>query len=77
MKKLNKGNYDDVSLYEILFDLQISICETFPSLSPFDIRKQRFSTVMLLVRRLNNRSNKRESKTHIKEVNGKKDVMYQ
>nr|DAJ67989.1 MAG TPA: hypothetical protein [Caudoviricetes sp.] len=41
-------------------------------MSPFDIRKQRFSTVMLLVRRLNNRSNKRESKTHIKEVNGKK-----
>lgn len=34
--------------------MEISLCERFPALSPFDIRKQRAAEVFLLVRRLNN-----------------------
>lgn len=31
----------------------MSICDRFPSLSPFDIRQKKFHEVFLLVRRLN------------------------
>lgn len=55
----------------MFFDLQINLCESFPTLSPFDVRKQRFSQVLLLARRLNNKMNKKESTTHYKKVNGK------
>lgn len=50
----------------------MGICETFPSVSPFDIREQRFSSVLLLVKRLNNKAKKDENKPQIKETNGKK-----
>jgi len=36
----------------MLFDLQMSLCEAFPTLTPFDIRNQSFKEVMLLVRRM-------------------------
>lgn len=32
----------------------MSICERFPALSPFDVRKQKAREVFLLMRRLNN-----------------------
>ena len=41
-------------MYELFFEMEISLCERFPALSPFDIRKQRAGEVFLLVRRLNN-----------------------
>lgn len=41
--------------------MQLSICDRFPSVSPFDIRKQRFSEVFLLIRRLTE-SNKYKKK---------------
>jgi len=34
--------------------MEISICERFPSVSPFDVRRERASEVFLLMRRLNN-----------------------
>ena len=33
--------------------MQLSICDRFPAVSPFEIRKQRFGEVFLLIRRLN------------------------
>ena len=38
----------------MFFEMEISICERFPSLSPFDVRQERASEVFLLVRRMNN-----------------------
>ena len=34
--------------------MEISICERFPSLSPFDVRRKTAHEVFLLIRRLNN-----------------------
>lgn len=45
--------------------MEISLCERFPALSPFDIRQQRAAEVFLLVRRLNN---------YTEYTNNKKDV---
>ena len=39
-------------MYEILFDLNVNLCECFPALDPFRVRAQRFHDVMLIFRRL-------------------------
>jgi hypothetical protein len=51
--------------------LQISLCDRFPNLSPFDIRKQKFHEVFLLVRRLNKANENKGNSPQIKKVNGK------
>jgi hypothetical protein len=37
----------------MFFDLELTLCDRFPSLTPFDIRKQSVYEVFLLIRRLN------------------------
>lgn len=51
----------NASLYEIFFELQMNICERFPSLSPFDVRKKSAYEVFLLIRRLSNYNEKEPS----------------
>lgn len=41
-------------MYELFFEMEISICERFPSLSPFDVRREKASEVFLLMRRMSN-----------------------
>lgn len=60
------GN-SDVTLYQILFDLELSICERFPSLSPFDIRKQSAYEVILLIKRMTD-YNLRENKIKKRKI---------
>lgn len=50
--------------------MQLSICDRFPSLSPFDVRKQRFCEVFLLIRRLTE-SNKNKKKNTNKKTGQK------
>lgn len=52
----------------MFFEIELSISERFPSLSPFDVRKQRASEVFLLVRRLNNRTTKQNAQAGKKKV---------
>ena len=49
-------------MYEILFDLTASICDRFPGLSPFDIRREKVSEVFLLVKRLNAAEERKQRK---------------
>lgn len=53
------GGKQTASLYEILFSLQVQICERF-NISPFQVRRERFSEFCLLVARLKNYSQKAE-----------------
>lgn len=48
-----KGS-DSASLYQILFDMQITLCEKFKGLNPFILRSERMQEVFLLIKRLNN-----------------------
>ena len=41
-----------MSLYELFFEMEVSICERFPALSPFDVRRTRAAEVFLLMRRM-------------------------
>ena len=48
----------------MFFSLEMSICERFPCLSPFDIRMMHAHEVFLLIDRLNNYTRKeRKQKT--------------
>lgn len=53
----------------------MSICERFPSLSPFDVREKRASEVFLLIRRMskkiNNENTNKLNTPHYKKVGGK------
>ncbi|WP_303202827.1 hypothetical protein [Raoultibacter timonensis] len=51
-KKLDGGG-EPPTLEEALFALTLGLCERFPSLDPFAIRRMRFREVFLVVRRLN------------------------
>jgi len=47
--------------------MEISICERFPALSPFDVRRTKAAEVFLLIRRMNNYNKQNKS--------GKKKVL--
>ena len=44
-----------LTLYQELFEMNLTLCERWPALTPFTERKMRAHEVMLLVRRLNTR----------------------
>lgn len=48
--------------------MEIAICERFPALSPFDIRRERATEVFLLMRRMND-YNGRQRKAQSRKKN--------
>ena len=52
----------------MIFDIEVSISERFPSLNPIEIRKTRASEIFLLIKRLG-RKNRRETKKKNKKQN--------
>ena len=57
-------------MYEILFDLNINMCEAFPALDPFKVRAQRFHDVLLIFRRLNEKADKKSKTEGVKLKDG-------
>jgi hypothetical protein len=49
-----------------MFDLNVVLCDRFPALDPFRVRAQRYHDVLLIYRRLNEKS----SKTTVKKRDG-------
>lgn len=39
-------------MYDALFEIQVQICKTFPSLDPIRLRQQKCGEVLLLLRRM-------------------------
>ena len=50
------GNAKALTLYQHLFDLTDNLCQRYPALSPFQVRRERAGEVYLLVRRLNDKA---------------------
>lgn len=50
--------------------MEVSLCERFPALSPFDVREKRLCDVFLLIRRLNNHDRKKKKHTKIRRPAG-------
>lgn len=44
----------------MFFQLELNLCERFPALTPFQIRREKASEVFLLVKRINE-NNKKET----------------
>ena len=61
-------------LYQIFFELEMEICNRFPTVNPFSIRKEKMREIFLLVRRLriydeaNNQNNKNKRKKQIRRT---------
>lgn len=66
------GGGGDATLYEILFELECTLCSQFPALSPFNIRSQSVYEVCLLLKRMNKYSEKRnkEGQSYVPDKNG-------
>lgn len=56
----------NLSLYEIFFEIELNISESFPGLNPFKIRREKAKEVFLLIRRLNNYNHKSKKKKKMK-----------
>ena len=48
--------------------MELNICEKFPSLSPFDVRREKATEIFLLMRRLNNYNSYQKKDTQNKKV---------
>lgn len=47
-----------MSLYEMFFEMELSLCDKFPALTPFQIRREKAREVFLLVKRLKEHNQK-------------------
>lgn len=43
---------EDITLYQVLFDMIHNLCENFPGLSPFAVRRENFHEVVTMFVRL-------------------------
>lgn len=64
------GGEKPAPLYEQIFETQLTICAEF-HISPFQLRRERFSEFCLLVKRLKKQSKRTESKVNLKTTDGK------
>ena len=60
---------DNISFSQVLFEINICICDRFTSLNPFEVRKQRFKDVFCLIKKLTI-----YNKRHKKNKNGKRII---
>ena len=42
----------NIPLYDALFEMEVSICQTFPALDPVRMRREKCGEVLLLLRRM-------------------------
>lgn len=54
--------------------MTIAICDRFPSLSPFDVRREKAAEVFLMVRRLNNHTDKEQKRQPKVNKDGKQII---
>lgn len=60
----------NITLYEMFFEMQMVLTDRFPSLSPFDLRKESAYEVFLLIRRLNNYSAHKDKPRSVRKQAG-------
>ena len=58
------------TVYQLLFEMNVNICDRFGCLSPFDVRRKPAREVFLIVKRLNeyNRLNKKNHSNTGKKI---------
>lgn len=42
---------DNIDIYGTLYDMNVNLCDRFPALSPFSVRRERFHDVILIFAR--------------------------
>ena len=59
---------DDTPIDEMMFELEVGICERFPSMSPLSLRKERVNDVFRLVAQYAEYARKESNKKNGKQV---------
>lgn len=65
------GSSDDaaaISLYETFFDLEDNLCQRYPALTPFVVRREKIGEVILLVKRINRKNQREKGIQHTDKV---------
>lgn len=62
---------DPPPLYDVLFEITVSLCERFPAYTPTEIRRTSVREIFLMIKRLNN-YNEHQKKS--KDKNGNKKI---
>lgn len=47
-------------MYQVMFDIADRLCQRYPGLTPFQVRRERYREVMLLVSRVTEASNRKD-----------------
>lgn len=68
-KKLDEGQIvDNRTVYELLFESEVGLCERFTGLTPLTLRKEKAREVFILITRYNNYSLYREKNKNKKKI---------
>ena len=54
---------DNTPVYDLLFEIEINLCERFPSFTPISLRQEKAREVFILIKRYNNYSKKQKKNT--------------
>lgn len=68
---------DNIDIYGTLYDMNVNLCDRFPALSPFSVRRERFHDVILIFARQiskNKRSGTRNEEREFTTKSGEKVI---
>lgn len=63
---------EDLTLYQVLFDMNHNLCENFPGLTPFAVRRENFHEVVTMFVRLIDHRQRTKTKDENSSDRGKK-----
>ena len=63
---------EDITLYQVLFDMNHNLCENFPGLSPFAVRRENFHEVVTMFVRLIDHRQRTKTRDENNSDRGKK-----
>lgn len=69
-----KKGSNDAPFFDLLFEVQLSLCEQFPSLNPIELRHEKAKEIFLLIQRLNKSRNESKNK-NVSEEHVENDVI--
>ena len=56
------------TIYEVFFDLEENLCQRYPALTPFTVRREKFGEVVNLLHRINSKNMRKKGVRHSDNV---------
>ena len=58
--KLDEGVSDNTPIYDVLFEMEMNLCEKFPAMTPLTLRREKAREVFVMIARYNRFSRKKK-----------------